>query len=300
MTIGMLVLALLLGAAVDGKAEGDSDGTNRAKASALIKMGVEFRRKGDQVEALRQFHMADELAPSGHTLVQIGLAEQSLQRWVAAEEHLSRGLQQPDEWVAKFRDHIQTALTAVRGHLGELEITGPAGAMVSVAGVARGTLPLGAMVVGEGLVDIGIRAPGAPEWATKVKVKAGTRTTVVSTAPSMASGSGIPACQKGDLEKSQEASPGWRWRGLVGGGLLGSGLVTMALGTFGMAKHHDCAETSGCSFVYDSLAPGAVLLGVGAAAVLGGVLVLYTGGGSDGSKVALGATPWGLFTRGQF
>ena len=101
-----LVLALLLGAAVDGKAEGDSDGTNRAKASALIKMGVEFRRKGDQVEALRQFHMADELAPSGHTLVQIGLAEQSLQRWVAAEEHLSRGLQQPDEWVAKFRDHI--------------------------------------------------------------------------------------------------------------------------------------------------------------------------------------------------
>jgi hypothetical protein len=116
----------------------------------------------------------------------------------------------------------------------------------------------------------------------------------------MASGSGIPACQKGDLEKLQEASPGWRWRGLVGGGLLGSGLVTMALGTFGMAKHHDCTETSGCSFVYDSLAPGAVLLGVGAAAVLGGVLVLYTGGGSDGSKVALGATPWGLFARGQF
>jgi hypothetical protein len=202
--------------------------------------------------------------------------------------------------VAKFRDHIQTALTAVRGHLGELEMTGPAGAVVAVAGVTRGTLPMGVMVVSEGLVDIGLKTPGAPEWVTKVMVKGGTRTMVVSTGSSQSSGSGIPACQKGDVEKSQEASPGWRWRGLVGGGLLGSGLVTMALGTFGMAKHHDCAETSGCSFVYDSLAPGAVLLGVGAAAVLGGVLVLYTGGGSDGRKVALGATPWGLFARGQF
>ena len=130
MSIGMLVLALLLSAESEKETDSDNEAVRHEKAAALMKMGVEFRRQGEHAEALRRFQLAHELAPSGQTMVQIGLAEQSLQRWGASEEHLSRGLLQSDAWVAKFRNVIDAALTTVRGHIGVLEITGPAGALV--------------------------------------------------------------------------------------------------------------------------------------------------------------------------
>jgi len=154
------------------------------KAAALMKMGVEFRRQGEHAEALRRFQLAHELAPSGQTMVQVGLAEQSLQRWVAAEEHLSRGLLQSDAWVAKFRNVIDAALTTVRGHIGVLEITGPAGALVSVAGVSKGTLPIDEIRVNEGSTIVVIADHGSPPWSRVVTVRGGTRTTVMCARPS--------------------------------------------------------------------------------------------------------------------
>jgi len=71
-------------------------------------------------------------------MVQVGLAEQSLQRWVAAEN--------TEPWpvavrcmVAKFRNVIDAALTTVRDHRSPGDHWA-CGALVSVAGVSKGTL----------------------------------------------------------------------------------------------------------------------------------------------------------------
>ena len=290
MTIGMLVLALLLSAESDKPTDWNNDAVRREKASVLMKRGVEFRRQAQHTEALRQFQLAHELAPSGQTLVQMGLAEQSLQRWVASEEHLGRGLMESDEWVEKFRNVIETALTAVRGHVGVLEVTGPVGATVSVAGVTRGALPTGEIRVNEGPTNVVIENRGAPAWSKVVTVRGGTRTTVVYAAPVVLSApnaaSAAASCPHQEMARTA-AHAGRRWRDIVGGGLLGAGLVSSGIGSYAIWRD-------------DSAAPGWVGLSAGAAAILGGLLVLYSGDAGSASKVAWGVTPSGIYARGRF
>jgi ABC-type Fe3+-siderophore transport system permease subunit len=289
MSIGMLVLALLLSAESEKETDSDNEAVRHEKAAALMKMGVEFRRQGEHAEALRRFQLAHELAPSGQTMVQIGLAEQSLQRWGASEEHLSRGLLQSDAWVAKFRNVIDAALTTVRGHIGVLEITGPAGALVSVAGVSKGTLPIDEIRVNEGSTIVVIADHGSPPWSRVVTVRGGTRTTVMYARPVVASAPSAAAavCPHQEMAKASAVATDQRWRDVVGGGLVGAGLVSVGFGSYALWKS-------------ESTAPGWVGVSVGGATILGGLLVLFSRDAGSGNKVAFGVTPAGIFARGRF
>ena len=289
MTIGMLVLALLLSAESEKETDWDNEAVRHEKATALMKMGVEFRRQGQHAEALRRFQLAHELVPNGQTLVQMGLAEQSLQRWVASEEHLSCGLLKSDDWVEKFRNVIEAALAAVRGHIGVLEITGPAGAVVSVAGVTKGTLPIDEIRVNEGSVTVVIDDHGASPWFKVVTVRGGDLTTVVYAKPVVPSAPSAAAAVRPPQEPAKESIvvTDRRWRDIMGGGLVGAGLVSVGVGSLALWKD-------------DSAAPGWVGLSVGAAAILGGLLVLYSSDAGGGNRVALGVTPSGVFARGWF
>jgi len=288
MTIGMLVLALLLGAESEKPTDWDNEGVRREKATALMKMGVEFRRREQHAEALRKFQLAHELAPNGQTLVQMGLAEQSLQRWVDSEDHLSRGLLQSDEWVEKYCNVIETALTAVRGHIGVLEITGPAGAAVSVAGVTKGNLPTDEMRLNEGSANVVIDDPGAPPWSRVVTVRGGARMTVVYTRPVAVSAPSAAATVRPRPEKASATATASdrHGRDIVGAGFVGAGLVAVGFGAYALWDHRPAEGWVACS--------------AGTAAVLGGLLVLYSGGAASESKVALGVTPSGIFARGRF
>ena len=112
------------------------------EADALIARGLELRRQEKRIDALDLFQRAHAIAPSSRTLGQIGLVEASLQHWAAAEDHVTAALATPsDPWVRKNRGFLAQALTTAKGHVGEIEIIGPAGTAISIDGKPAGSLP---------------------------------------------------------------------------------------------------------------------------------------------------------------
>jgi hypothetical protein len=134
-----------------------------ADADALVKEGVALRRAGDDLAALKKFEQANGLEQSPRTVAQIGLAEQALGRWGAADRHLRAALAATgDAWIGKNRKSIQEALKIVEQHVGQLDIVGsPAGSEVRVDGELVGKLPLPrAVPATAGSVAVEVRAPG--------------------------------------------------------------------------------------------------------------------------------------------
>lgn len=122
-----------------------------------------LRRAGDDTSALKLFQRAYELNKTPKALAQIGLAEQALGKWSAADKHLRQSLESGDEpWIRKNRSSIDMALSLVATHVGQLEVSGtPAGAEVRVDGESEGTLPLARPItVTAGGVAIEVTAPG--------------------------------------------------------------------------------------------------------------------------------------------
>lgn len=134
-----------------------------ADAEALVKEGVALRRQGDDLAALKKFEQANSIEQSPRTFAQLGLAEQALGRWGAADRHLRAALANPnDGWMAKNRRSIEQALKTVAQHVGQLEVVGsPAGSEVRVDGELVGKLPLQRGVPATaGIVAVEVRAPG--------------------------------------------------------------------------------------------------------------------------------------------
>jgi hypothetical protein len=134
-----------------------------ADAEELIRRGVELRRKEKDADALTLFQQAYEVSRAPKALAQIGLAEQALGKWGAADRHLRAALQaEGDAWVLKHRKAIEDAMQAIAAHVGRLEVRGsPAGAEVRVDGELIGKLPLpAAFAVTAGGVAIDVRAEG--------------------------------------------------------------------------------------------------------------------------------------------
>ncbi len=146
------------------------------EAEQLIRHGVELRRKGQDEAALRDFQRANEIAPSGRATAQIGLAEQALERWVDAEEHLSEALRaKTDPWIQKNRTVLEDSLRTVSGHVARLVIRGqPEGAEAFLDGHNVGRVPLEQPVrVKPGPVRVELRAAGYLAGSTTITAVAG-------------------------------------------------------------------------------------------------------------------------------
>ena len=150
-------------------------------ADALIEQGLGLRREGKPEQALELFRQAHAIAPSPRTFGQMGLVETSLKRWVDGENHLSLSLANPDDrWVAKNRAFLDEALGSCRRHVGDLVVSGPAGAEVFVAGQSVGTLPaVPALRLAEGTVTVSASAPGSKPFERTVTIRPGARSTLV-------------------------------------------------------------------------------------------------------------------------
>jgi len=111
---------------------------------AIVKNGIDLRRRGRDAEALAEFQRAARLQESARVIAQMGLAEQALGLWTDAHEHLTKALlEAEDPWISKNRPALVEAQAAVRGHLCEIEVWGgPKGAQVGFDGVVAGRLPV--------------------------------------------------------------------------------------------------------------------------------------------------------------
>lgn len=157
---GALWLAMLAGLAVLAAMSPVAAATD---ADALVKEGVALRRAGDDLAALKKFEQANGIEQSPRTLSQMGLAEQALGRWGAADRHLRAALAGPsDAWIGKNRKSIEEALKTVEQHVGQLDVVGsPAGSEVRVDGELVGKLPLPRPVPATaGSVAVEVRAAG--------------------------------------------------------------------------------------------------------------------------------------------
>jgi hypothetical protein len=143
---------------------GVTSGTaHAADYESLMREGISLRRSGDDAAALARFQQAYGLEQTPRAEAQIGLAEQALGRWTAADKHLQEALgSASDPWIHKNRDSIVEARAVIATHLGQIEIGGvPVGAEVRVDGELIGRLPLSRPItVTAGGVAVEVRAPG--------------------------------------------------------------------------------------------------------------------------------------------
>lgn len=297
-------------------------GAGAAKADSvedLIKRGVKLREQNKPAEALEVFERAHAVAPSPRTLGHIGLAEAALDRWVEASDHLAGALAVPEDyWARGYRIGMEQTLERCKRHVGEISVTGPAGVEVFTDGKRVGALPLTRPIrVVAGNVVVRAVSPDYEPFATTVVVIGGGRTVltlaltsaqaaapppapVMAPRPPPRPAAAAPALPPPSAPPAPDAGRTWKTPagaavGVAGAGLLAWGAIWIAIdgNTFGGMVCATCAPR-----VRTTKTAGWILAGTGAAAMLGGGLLLYSDGG--GTKVALGATTSGLLLAGAF
>lgn len=237
------------------------------EADRLTREGIELRRAGKDEKALELFQRAESLESSPRVRAQIGMAEQALGRWVAADRDLAAALRfTEDPWIRKNRVILERATQLVADHLGTVTILGtPAGASVLVNGQRAGTLPMAdPYVVAAGDAVITVEAPGHASLRRTITVAGrgvvretielppdgapvvpgGTGTAALERHPTAKFGAGaggtaqpagvshvgtVPPDDRGTVP-SEQASGSWPWQKSAGVALLAVATASLVLG----------------------------------------------------------------------
>jgi hypothetical protein len=301
----LICLATLLVAAGAATAAPD----DKAAAEALVTRGVELRREGKNLEALEMLQKAHAIAPSPRTFGQLGLAEAAVEHWADSEEHLTGALASPeDPWVRKTHATLEQALNLAAGHVGQIAVTGPAGAAIIIAGKSVGSLPLAKAVrVNAGPALVSATAPGFYPFEMSVPVEAGKETqlkvALVASQPPPAPPppATVQAAAPGTDLRAHSAWKTWTGTSLVAGGaaVAAFGIVWIAVDGHATSGACSAGAPPGCKPVYDTKTPGIVLTAAGAAAAVGGGILLYSAK-TRSSELGVALGPSSLLVRGQF
>jgi len=193
-------------------------------ADALVQQGIELRREQRDVEALAVFRRAFELSPTPRTRAQIALAEQALAKWVDAERDLRAALEHADDpWIAKNVEVLRGSLKTIEEHLATVRVEGPPGASVRVNGAAVGTLPLAPVRVVAGTVHLELEAKGYERATRTVDAPPGTTAKESFT---------LVAAPESPIVAPTPREPESHRGFLLGAGLLGVGVTSLAVGTW--------------------------------------------------------------------
>ncbi len=282
-------------------------------ADALIEQGLGLRRDGKPEQALELFRKAHALAPSPRTFGQMGLVETSLKKWVEGEKHLAVSLANPDDrWVVKNRAFLDEALGLCRSHVGDLVVTGPAGAEVFVGGQSVGTLPaVPALRLAEGTISVSASAPGSKPFEQTITIRPGARSPLtIALAPIAATPIAAPAAPVAPAPAPtpliatappthSESSP-TSWHTWAGISLAVAGAAALGWGIYWIAVDGNPTGAPSAHLGYDTRTPGLILAGAGVAAVAGGAVLFYTGRRATEPTVALGLTPSSILLQRRF
>jgi hypothetical protein len=263
----------------------------------LIMRGLDLRRAGRSEEALILFRRAYELAPSPRTLGQMGLVESSLQLWIDADAHLTAVLATPDDtWVHRNRPFLDQAMSRTREHVGELAVTGPAGARISVGGRQLGSLPLAPIRLAEGDLTLSATSAGKKPYQVDVSIKGGAHAAITIVLEPIELG---PRDHESPPLMALGRPPA-RTRARVGTALAAAGLVALAWGVAWIALdgRPTCA---GCAVNYDTKTAGIVLVGGGSAlALVGGALLFTASHAATPAAPTIGLAPRSVSFEARF
>jgi hypothetical protein len=271
---------------------------------ALILRGLELRRTGHPTQALELFRRAHDSSPSPRTLGQMGLVETSLKMWSDADAHLAAALATPgDRWVRQNRAFLAEAQTRVRGHVGDLVVTGPPGVRLSVAGKEIGELPLRAPLrLAEGDLRLTATADGRKPVAVEVRIQGGMLNAVtVVLDPLELDARPPPAISPPPPVVDARPIDRRRW---IGGALVAAGAGALIWGVVwlqldGRASCFDVTRERACA-AYDTQSAGlALTLGGGVMLLAGGALI-YTALRSSTAQVSVSATPRAVRFEARF
>ncbi len=287
---------------------------DKAAADALITKGLELRRQGRALDAIDLFQKANAIAPTPRSLGQLGLAESAVEHWSDAEEHLAGALGTPqDAWVKKNRAALDQALELARTHIGQIALTGHAGAAIVISGKSFGTLPLAKPIrVNAGPALVTATAPGFKQFEMSIPVEVGKETQLkvdlepLQLPPAPPPVAGHPPVVTGGPTTPVEPASHSNWRTWTGASLLAGGGAIAAWGIVWIALdgHHSSGSCTanaptGCQPVYNTKTTGIILTGVGAGvAVVGGIL-LYSAKSHD-AEVGVAVGPSSLILGGRF
>jgi hypothetical protein len=142
---------------------------------ALIKIGNDLRRKGDDVRAEGYFQRAYQIAHTPRSAAQLGLVELAVGRYEAAEAHLSEALAADDSWVQLHATGLEDSRKRARAHLLNVELVGaPLGTNVTFANGKVVDLPHDGMLwLSPGDGSLKVKAPGFQDAEVKAAGKAG-------------------------------------------------------------------------------------------------------------------------------
>jgi len=278
---------------------------DEAAAKAAFDQGTELFEGERFPEAAEAFREAYRLKPTWKLLFNIAQSEAASKRYGLSLEAFERYLAEGgDEISAERRDEVLDEVKRLREMVGSLEIACPEGAAVSIDGIERGTCPLsGSLLVVAG-VDHRVEAvqDGETLLSRTVKVSGGQSKSldVEEEEPEepVAGQPDPPEIQVSTGDDSLKTA-GWVTTG-IGAALLVAGGAT---GGMALSANSDlvdecsgdaqCTESARGDDVdrRDNLALATdIMIGVGAAAAIVGVVMVIVGKKRDGGEadVALG------------
>jgi hypothetical protein len=128
-------LLLLLAATACVLSAGTRLAIAQEEPEALIRQGVEMRKRGDDLKAHGYFQRAYDIARTPRSAAQLGLADLAIEDNVAAEQHLSEAMSSSDPWVRQNRGMFEKSRATARSRLAKLVISGaPESTTVEIAG----------------------------------------------------------------------------------------------------------------------------------------------------------------------
>jgi hypothetical protein len=212
---------------------------------ALIRQGVEMRRRGDDLKAHGYFQRAYDLARTPRVAAQLGFADLAIADNLAAEQHLSEALRSIDPWVAQNRTLIETSRDKARKSLGVVTLRGaPDKTTVEVANHPAIPLPADATVwVPAGGAELRFAAPNREPWTRQVTVATGATATLEVEAPparppAAPEAGGPPVAPPPAVPLPVPPEPSDRsWQRTAGWAAGGAGVVLVAGGVGALLIH---------------------------------------------------------------